>query len=187
MLAMSGTGCTGKESRNEQMVDLNKVNNDPETDLANLDEAINGSKRNANLYARRATLYLKLDNYDKALADADEALKLSKNNPEYLFLKAQALRSLKREGEALQAALHAERNGYQNATLYVLLSDLYVQLKQFEKARQYNNLAYKLAPNDEFVLYYRGRIATAAGDTAAAISNYKKAITQAIYFLQYYW
>lgn len=177
-LALLFAGCTGSDSSPEQMVDLERVTDDHQARLAALNEAIRNSKQDDALYARRAVLYLQLQELEKALADANEAVRLSKNEPANLFIKAQVLRSLKREGEALSLALQAERNGYHNALLYVLLSDLYLRLKQNDKAREYNNLAYKLSPKDEYVLYYRGRIAAAAGDTATAIKFYEQAVAQ---------
>jgi len=158
------------------MVDLNKVKDDPEAQLAGLTSAIKASKNNADLYARRAIVYLKQREFEKALSDADQAVKLSKDQTEHLFVKAQVLRALKSEGEALKLALQAERKGYQNVMLYVLLSDLYFQLKQFDKAKKYNKLAIKTAPSNEYVLYYNGRIAAATGDTAVAVNAYRKAL-----------
>lgn len=177
-LAMMGTGCTGNDQSGEQMVDLEEVTDDQEGQLNALNAAIRSSRKDASLYARRAVLYLQQQEPEKALTDANEAVRLSGNEPVNLFVKAQALRALNREGEALSFALQAERNGYQNVPLYVLLSDLYLRLQQFDKAREYNNLAYKLSPSDEYVLYYRGRIAAAAGDTTAAERNYKLAAEQ---------
>lgn len=166
------------------MVNLEKVSDDPKAQLAGLNAAIHKSKQNANLYYRRAVLYLKQQELEKALADADRAVKLSKSEPVYLFVKAQVLRAMKREGEALSLALQAERNGYQNAVLYVLLSDLYLRQQHYDKARHYNSLAFKLSPSDEFVLYYRGRLAAAAGDTATAVHNLRLAADQATLFFE---
>lgn len=183
-LTVLGTGCIGNENKGEQMVNLEELTDDPEAKLTSLNAAITNSRQNAGLYARRGVLYLQQQELDKALADANEAVRLSKNEPANLFVKAQVLRALNREGEALSLALQAERNGFQNAMLYILLSDLYLRLQQPDKARQYSNLAYKLSPSDEFVLYYRGRVAAIKGDTTEAVKHYKLATEQASEFFE---
>lgn len=184
MLVLGGTSCTGNDGKKEQMVNLKEITDNPEAQLASLNAAIQTSKQQANLYARRAMLYLREQELGKALADASEAVRLSGNAPENLFLKAQVLRAMKREGEALQLALQAERNGFENELLYVLLTDLYFQLGQYHKAKQYNNLAYKLSATDAYVLYYRGRLAAVSGDTAVAVKNYRQALKDAPGFFE---
>lgn len=166
------------------MVDLEKVDDDSGAQLISLTKAIKSYRQNANLYARRAAIYLRQNELDKALEDVNIALKLTQNSPENLSLKAHVLRALKREGEAVNLALQAERNGYKDVMLYVLLSDLYDKLGQLEKARHYTNMAVKLSPANEFALYYRGRLAAKGGDTATAVNSYQRALEQAPEFFE---
>ncbi|MCJ8166249.1 tetratricopeptide repeat protein [Pontibacter sp. E15-1] len=166
------------------MVDLQQVKNDPEAQLSHLTVAIGQSGKDGSLYARRALVLLRKGQLPQALEDADEAVRLTQNEPSSLFVKAQVLRALGKPDEALPLALLAERNSYQSASLYVLLGELYLQRKQYEQSRMYMTKAHELAPTDEFAFYYKGRIATATGDTARALKNYRLALQQAPKFME---
>lgn len=178
-LLVTIAGCNLNQGTGEQMVNLDKVTDDPNQHLANLNKAISRNKQDASLYKRRAKIYLKKGELDKALTDLDEAIRLNKSDMANLFLKAQVLRAKGETAQALPLALKAERNSFQNLSLYVLLSDLYLQLHQPENAAIYSKKALKLAPNNEFALYYQGRVAEATGDTVKAAANYKLAIKEA--------
>jgi tetratricopeptide (TPR) repeat protein len=177
-------GCNLNQGKGEQMVNLEKVTDDPEEHLANLNKAISRNKQDASLYKRRAKIFLKKGELDKALADIDEAIKLNKADMANLFLKAQVLRAKGNITQALPLALKAERNSFQSVALYVLLSDLYLQLKQPGNAAIYTKKALALAPKNEFALYYNGRVAEVTGDTAKAATNYKLAIKEAPEFAE---
>ncbi|WP_242928237.1 tetratricopeptide repeat protein [Pontibacter vulgaris] len=178
------SGCSLNEGNREQMVDLQKVEDNPDKQLENLNEAIARSKRDGSLYTRRAMVLLKKGSYNEALADANEAVKLTKNHPSALFVKAQALRLLGREQEALPLALQAERNSDQNTSLYVLLGELYLKQKDYAQSRVYIRKALELSPTDEFALYYQGRLAEAANDTVRAVRNYRLALDQSPEFME---
>lgn len=51
-------------------------------------------EENSIVYSNRAAAYLKLERFDDALVDADEALKLDSNNVKARFRKACALENL---------------------------------------------------------------------------------------------
>jgi tetratricopeptide (TPR) repeat protein len=109
----------------------------------------------------------------------NKALELNKSDMGNLFLKAQVLRAMGNVTEALPLALKAERNSFQSVALYVLLSDLYLQLKQPQKAAIYSVKALKLVPRNEFALYYNGRVSEATGDTARATNSFRLALKEA--------
>jgi tetratricopeptide (TPR) repeat protein len=184
-LSLAFGACSLEEEDNrEQMVDLQHVKVNPEAQLANLNAAISQSGRDGSLYARRAAVLLRVGDLQKALEDANEAVRLTRNDPYSLFVKAQVLRSMGKPKEALPLALQAERNSYQSSAFYVLLGELYLQRKEYSQAQEYLNKAQELSPNDEVAFYYKGRVAEATGDTAAAIRNYKLALQQKPSFLE---
>nr|KAF7427020.1 hypothetical protein H0235_006714 [Vespula pensylvanica] len=55
-------------------------------------------------YKNRAAVYLKLQNYNKAIKDCDEALKICPKDPKALFRRCQALEALERFEEAYRDA-----------------------------------------------------------------------------------
>mgnify|MGYP005751428189 CR=1 FL=1 len=179
VLSVAVIACSPEEGNREQMVNLQAVKDDPEAQLANLNTALARSKRDGSLYARRAFVLLKKGELEKALADANEAVKLTKNEPSSLFVKAQILRALGKPDEALPLALQAERNSYQTASLYVLLGELYLQRRDYAQARAYLSKAQEISPTDEFAFYYKGRVAEATGDTARAMRSYNLSLKEA--------
>ncbi|RIJ41887.1 tetratricopeptide repeat protein [Pontibacter oryzae] len=176
--------CAPNENDHEKMVDLRVVKDDPDAQLINLNDAIERSKRDGSLYARRAVILLQKGSLDLALKDANEAVRLTGSEPSSLFVKAQVLRATGNRDEALQLALQAERNSYQSASLYVLLSELYLHKKEYGQALSYLKKAENLSPADEFVYYYKGRVQEALGDTTKAIKNYALSLEHSKRFLQ---
>lgn len=184
LLLLVMAACSQKEGEQEQMVNLQQVQDNPEAQLTNLNAAIRQSGRDGSLYARRAVVLLRKGELNKALEDAEEAVVLTKNEPATLFVKAQVLRAMGKSREALPLALQAERNSYQNASLYVLLAELYLQQHQYGQAKEYISKAQELSPANEFAYYYKGRVLAATGDTAKAIHNYKLALEQMPQFME---
>jgi tetratricopeptide (TPR) repeat protein len=184
VLLMSVSACTGDEDSHERMVNLEEVKDDEEAQLKNLNLAIEQSKRDGSLYARRAVVLLRKGNLKLALEDADEAVRLTKNEPSSLFVKAQVLRALNKQDEALALALQAERNSYQSSSLYVLLGELYLQKKDYKQSKIYLDKAQELSPLDAYAFYYKGRVQEFTGDTLKAIRNYKLALDQLPEFMQ---
>jgi tetratricopeptide (TPR) repeat protein len=178
MLFLALTACGSEEGTREQMVNLEAVSvEDPEKQLVNLSEAIERSKRDGSLYARRAMVLLRKGELEKALEDVEKAIELSKQEPANYFVKAQVLYLMGRSDEALPLALQAERNSFENASLYVLLSELYLQRHEYNKAGQFIRQALELAPDDVYANYYHGRVQEASGDTAKAMQSYRQALT----------
>jgi tetratricopeptide (TPR) repeat protein len=185
IVVLAVSGCSAEEGNREQMVHLEAVTvEDPEKQLVSLTDAINRSKRDGSLYARRAMVLLRRGELDKALEDVDVAISLSTNEPAYYFVKAQVLYLMGRSEEALPLALQAERNSYQSASLYVLLAELYLQRREYAKASQFIGQALELSPENEYAFYYNGRILAAKGDTTNALRNYKQALEQQPDFME---
>ncbi|WP_018478086.1 tetratricopeptide repeat protein [Pontibacter roseus] len=160
------------------MVNLEAVVDNPDIELANLNEAIGRSGRDGSLYTRRAMVLLRKGELEQALEDVDQAISLSKSDPANFFVKAQVLYLMGRSGEALPLALQAARNSYQSSSLYVLLAELYLQRKAYGPANQYISKALELSPTSEYAFYYRGRILEETGDTAKALRSYRLALEQ---------
>ena len=170
------SGCGKEEGTREQMVNLAAVAvEDPAKQLVNLSEAIERSKRDGSLYARRAMVLLRQDELDRALSDVDEAIRLSKDPANY-FVKAQVLYLMGRREEALPLALQAERNSFESSSLYVLLTELYLDKGENAKAAHFAQQALELSPDDPHAVYYMGRVSEVTGDTTVAIRLYQQAL-----------
>ena len=176
--------CNLEEGNREKMVNLQQVRHDPKAQLANLTAAIGQNGSDGSLYARRALVLLRRGQLQQALEDADKAVRLTRNDPASIFVKAQVLRALGKPEEALPLALQAERNSYQSASLYVLLGEMYLERGAYQQARLYLNKAQELAPDDEYAFYYKGRVAEATHDTTQALKHYRLALKQAPAFME---
>lgn len=177
IVCLALSACGSEEGTREQMVNLETVSvEDPDKQLVSLNEAIERSRRDGSLYARRAMVLLRKGQLDNALEDVEMAIRLSKQEPAYYYVKAQVLYLMGRTDEALPLALHAERNSYENASLYVLLAELYLQRGEHGKADRFVRQALELAPDDVFAIYYYGRVQEASGDTAKAMHSYREAL-----------
>ena len=169
-------GCGKEEGTREQMVNLAAVAvEDPAKQLISLSEAIERSKRDGSLYARRAMVLLRQDELDRALSDVNEAIRFSKDPANY-FVKAQVLYLMGRREEALPLALQAERNSFESSSLYVLLTELYLDKGENVKAAQFAKQALELSPEDPHAVYYMGRVSEVKGDTTVAIRLYQQAL-----------
>lgn len=177
VLLLGVSACGQEEGTRERMVDLHALSvEDPEKQLVNLTDAIGRSKRDGSLYARRAMVLLHKGELDQALADANEAILLTRNNPAHYFVKAQVLYLMGRNEEALPLALRAERNSYESASLYLLLTELYLDQRDYPKAGRFALQALELAPDDAQAVYFQGRVQEMNGDTSAAMTQYRHAI-----------
>ncbi|MCC9166955.1 tetratricopeptide repeat protein [Pontibacter harenae] len=170
------SACNAEKAKEEQMVALQEVKDNPEAQLANLNAAIAKSKRDASLFTRRAVILFKNNDLSKALEDINDAIRLAKSEPYNLFVKAQILRAMGRYEEALPLALQAERNSYHSSSLYVLLGELYLRRLNYAEAREYIEKAQELSPSNEYAFYFKGRIMAAVGDTVRAIDNFQAAL-----------
>ena len=185
LLALLGS-CTSKDKTQEKMVNLNDVSDKPEIKIARLNQAINSNPNNAALYGQRSRLYDDLKKFDLALQDAEKALSLEPNKGEFHFLKAKAQRGLNRLEASLRSAQDAEARDYNQAELYILMGEIHIIIKQYQKAIDFFNKALKVSSFNEYAYFYKGIVYAETKDTTRAISNFQTAIEQAPEFVEPY-
>ncbi|CAA9258949.1 MAG: hypothetical protein AVDCRST_MAG95-2222 [uncultured Adhaeribacter sp.] len=161
------------------MVDFRQVKYDPAYTLKELSIAIGRDNQNASHYFKRSQFHLEAQNYAAALKDISQAIELDENNGEYYFRKAQILRSSNSYRAALVAAARADELKYRHTDLDILLGELYLFSKDYERALGYLNTALEENPQNEYIYFYRGLAQAQTGDTLAAIRNFKIAIRRA--------
>jgi ATP/maltotriose-dependent transcriptional regulator MalT/two-component SAPR family response regulator len=135
---------------------------DSKNSLEIMDKAINGLRKNQNIEALTATLIRRswvnrfFGYYDLALCDAKEAILLSKNDPKFTKLNAEALRSI-------------GLSFYQSGELKKALTSLSSSLKK------YNQLGEEL--DAAKVLLDQGLVHLTLGEFDEADSAYKKSLS----------
>ncbi|XP_014479651.1 PREDICTED: protein unc-45 homolog B [Dinoponera quadriceps] len=88
-------------------------------------------------YKNRAAVYLKLQEYEKVIADCSDALKICSNDPKALFRRCQALEALERFEEAYRDARHIVLSDPNNKSVQPVLARLHeiVQERYKENSR----------------------------------------------------
>ncbi len=112
--------------------------------------------------------------------------RLEPNKGEFYFLKAKAQRHLNQLEAALNTARAADNRGYQQAELYILMGEIHLIIKQYQKAIDYLNRALKISSFNEYAYFYKGLVYAESNDTARAISNFQTAIEQSPEFIEPY-
>lgn len=141
-----------------------------------LTDAIRSNPSVAENYFKRAEVFLKIGNTERALEDINRADQLKQNTGKYLFVKALILRKMKKYNEAFSFAQSAEILNIDTPELYTLLGDLSQQKNDIVSAEKYLAKSLQIAPYDGETHFYRGTLAARKGDTLTAIALINKAI-----------
>ncbi|CAK9831342.1 Protein unc-45 homolog B, partial [Anthophora retusa] len=94
-------------------------------------------------YKNRAAVYLKQEDYNKAIADCDEALKICPNDPKALFRRCQALETLERFEEAYRDARYIISADPGNKAIQPIAARLHEIVQ--ERYRQNNRVSAKVS------------------------------------------
>ncbi|XP_031364075.1 protein unc-45 homolog B [Apis dorsata] len=108
-------------------------------------------------YKNRAATYLKQEEYNKAIKDCDEALKICPNDPKALFRRCQALEALERFEEAYRDARYIISADPANKTiqpiaarLHEIVQERYRQNSRISaKVSQMMDIAFEMKENNE--------------------------------------
>lgn len=144
--------------------------------LSILSDAIKNNPSNPVNYYKRAMLHEKIENYADALVDINRAERLNPNSGLYLFEKAKIQSKLNKK-EALENALTAENQNFDQPELDVLIAELYSRNKNFAKADEYLKKAHETYPYNYEIFLVKGKNLARQGDTLSAIMNLNKSLT----------
>ena len=171
-------GCVADKRQNTKIPPLpdNDIRKRIMVGIDFLDDAIRQNPSNAGAYQKRAELYTQLDNWEKALNDANEALDIESSNGSILLTRAKILRHLNEYDQALSDARRAEVLQQNTPELYVLLGDLTQRQRDYKKAKLYLTKALQMAPYESEAYFYTGLVDAKQGDTLTAIVQMKKAL-----------
>ncbi|WP_158561311.1 tetratricopeptide repeat protein [Emticicia sp. C21] len=174
LLAACGQGNRDRSKIPPSPFQLESVMNTAAVDA--LTDAIRSNPSVAENYFKRAAVFLKINNTERAMEDINRADQLKQNTGKYLFVKALILRKMKRYNEAFSFAQSAEILNVDTPELYTLLGDLSQQKNDIPSAEKYLAKSLQIAPYDGETHFYKGTLAARKGDTLTAISLINKAI-----------
>lgn len=159
-----------------------------------LTRQITADPTNAALYDERAGAYQKAGEYGKMMVDAQKALDLEPDNPEYLGSYGHGLGWLKRYDESLiyltralekaagrtdvQADIYEGMgNTYQQMNKIIIENGDAKNLEGFEKSVEYHTKALEINPDNAWVLYCRSISYRWLGEWEKAYDDMVKALT----------
>ncbi|MEW6042617.1 MAG: tetratricopeptide repeat protein, partial [Elusimicrobiota bacterium] len=117
---------------------------------------------------------LKMNLYDKAIAEVDFILKEYPNHTPSKALKAYILKITKRDKGALELWQQVAKEDGSNAQIYINLGLDAYEKNEFESALQYYNKALEIAPNMKIIHLNLGNIYRKQGLLEEAKGEYKK-------------
>jgi tetratricopeptide (TPR) repeat protein len=132
----------------------------------------------AELYNKRAVVYMQLKQFEESLKDAKRAITLDSVNVTYYITEVDALFSANKTRDAKTALEYIEKKFPESVEALLKLSELFYIVKQYQKAIDYVNKALKIDENLAKAYYLKGSIYRESGDTSKAISSLETAIEQ---------
>ncbi|MTI40121.1 tetratricopeptide repeat protein [Fulvivirga lutimaris] len=160
----------------DQMIESGELQ-DAEKVLEYLNDIIERDQNNAQVYYKRAQVYLTIGDYRRAGIDVQKAVNLKSTDPDYYLLKSSILDKRNNSEESIAAALQAEQRGLRNYQLYRLMAVNYLKLNDAENAKKSIQRLLDFNRNGEN-LSLQADILLELKDTTAAISSYKLSIEQ---------
>ncbi|KAM3146723.1 hypothetical protein pb186bvf_001253 [Paramecium bursaria] len=169
---------------------LKKVNNHTQA-LNTLTLAIKQFNKYFDAYIYRGKLYLKAQQWEKALKDFQSAIEISQNRSIAYVGAAEAQKALNMVQASIESYNKAvECEDGQQKTALLKRSLLFIELKEYQKAMDDINILVELSPQDSSALYLRGFVqakqnqiqdAILSYEQAIKFNNSKKAVTKSLY------
>ncbi|MBX9852444.1 MAG: tetratricopeptide repeat protein [Cytophagaceae bacterium] len=143
-----------------------------ESQLFALHQAIENDPDNSEHYFKRAKIYFEREDFNKALKDINQSLKLKEGEGKYYFLQAEIFYKLKDYSSAIKSAKTAEAYKLKDAEVKIILAKSYLANKDQAEAQKYIEEAIAFTPYHSDVFYLKGKIFAESGDTSSALANY---------------
>lgn len=160
-----------------EIPDVDKVLLDSgEPKLSKLTSSLRDEPDNPDLYYKRALVYNQYRNYEKALRDINEAIRLDDVNSGYYILKSQILFESGSKKEALKSAAKALELGSQDPNVFILLGRLYSDLGNSNKADEFTRKAILMAPYSAEVVYLDALKEFRKGDTLSGLNKLRNSL-----------
>lgn len=150
--------------------------NSPE--LKAINEQLLKDPNNAELYNKRAKIYLGIKQFDEAIGDGLRAMKIDSTKGDYYVTLADiyfASNKTRYSKDMLEAAV---KKFPTNTEALLKMAELLFIVKQYENSLSYINKALKVDENIAKAYYLKGCVYKESGDTSKAISSMETAVEQ---------
>lgn len=178
LFSCSPKGLDEKElqAQNQRSDSLSVQLNSPELKAVN--KELVQDPNNAELYNKRAKVYLSLKQQEEALNDAKLAVKIDSTNADYYLTLVDAYFVMNNTRLAKETLLAMERRFPQNEVALLKLAELYYLVKQYQEAINYINKSLRIDETQAKAYHLKGNVYLEIGDTGKAISSFQTAIEQ---------
>lgn len=133
---------------------------------------------NAELYNKRARLYIGIKQFDLAAGDVRRALSIDSSKVEYYLTKVDLAYANNKTRDARDVLESTIKKFPDNVEALLKAAELYYIVKQYQPALDYINKALKVDENMARAYHLKGTIYAENGDTARAISSFVTATEQ---------
>jgi tetratricopeptide (TPR) repeat protein len=145
----------------------------PVTPLSKINEAIQSDPNNPENYVRRAELHRDSSNYGDAILDMAQAMKLDSVNERYHHLLADIYLRSARSQYAIGTLERAAMLFPDSLNTLLKLAEVYLIVKQYDKASAYMRQALTLDPQNTKALHLLGLMYQEQGNAERAIQTYQ--------------
>ena len=133
---------------------------------------------NADLYNKRALIYISIKEFSSAVNDAKRAIKIDSTFPGYYNTLVDAYFSQNNTRQAKDLLQVIEKKFPENTEALLKLAELFFLVRQYQRAIDYVNKALKIDVGLAKAYYLKGSIYRESGDTTKAISSLETAVEQ---------
>ncbi|HEX8549189.1 MAG TPA: tetratricopeptide repeat protein [Cytophagaceae bacterium] len=141
-----------------------------------LTESIEENPDNDEYYFQRAKIYFEERQFQHALSDINQAITLERDEEGYYFWLAKIYHAVGKPTLALRAAKSAEEFNSQDPELYILMANLFWDIKDLRNSDYYINKAEALAPMHSEIFVLKSKVLVLKGDTATALRTLKSVL-----------
>ncbi|MCB0575692.1 MAG: tetratricopeptide repeat protein [Saprospiraceae bacterium] len=150
---------------------------DPE--LAKLNNLVDDDPENDSLLYRRAEVFYKLEAYDEAIKDLNDAIQLDSLQPAYYHLLADVFLDYARPNDskrAIDVLLTAAHRFPGRIPTLLKLSEFQLIVRQHSEALETLDKILQRDPQNAEAFFMAGRVALDKGDTLRAITSLQKSV-----------
>ena len=172
-----------KNNSNEELKTETSINdslsiklNSPELKAVNAELLDNPNS--AELYDKRANIYISLKQLNEAVNDAKRAIKLDSAKADFYMTLVDAYYTQNNTRLAKELLEIIQKKFPENVDALLKLAEIYYIVKQYQKGIDYVNKALKINERLAKAYYLKGSIYRESGDTARAVSSLETAIEQ---------
>ncbi len=183
LLSLSFFSCSQKgpdanelQQQNQRSDSLSIQLNSPELKAVN--KELVQDPNNADLYNKRARIYISLKQYQEALRDTKLAVKIDSTIADYYLTMVDVYFVMNNTRLTKETLLSMERKFPENAKASLKLAELYFLVKQYQDAITYINKALRIDENQAEAYHLKGNVYLETRDTNKAISSFQTAIEQ---------